>query len=106
MFYAYQVGSRPRQTFQLRLPNLRTKPALGNALLFQFSQLQLRCSTSISGLQVSPLLSDQQRTSLIFAEQIEIFQVKAWLATFKARNANLKLLDYRRKKKKKKRWLD
>ena len=42
--------------------------------------------------------SEQQRTWLVFAEQIEIFQVKAWLATFRARNANLKLLDDRRKK--------
>ena len=41
----------------------------------------------------SSLLSEQQRTWLIFAEQIEIFLVKAWLVTFKARNANLKLLD-------------
>ena len=34
--------------------------------------------------------SGQRRTWLIFAKQIEIFQVNAWLATFKARNANLK----------------
>ena len=39
---------------------------------------------------------------LPFAEQIEIFQVKAWLAIFKARNANLKLSDDRRKKEKQK----
>ena len=37
-----------------------------------------------------------------FAEQIEAFQVKAWLATFKARNANLKLLDDNVEKEKKK----
>ena len=37
--------------------------------------------------------SEQWRKWLIFAEQIEIFQVKAWLATFKARNANWKLSD-------------
>ena len=36
---------------------------------------------------------------MLFAEQIEIFQVKYWLDTFKARNANLKFLDDRRKKK-------
>ena len=47
-------------------------------------------------------LTEQRRTWLVFAEQINIFQVKAWLATFKARNANLKLLDDRRKRKKKK----
>ena len=35
--------------------------------------------------------SEQRRTWLVFAEQIKIFQVKAWLATFKAKNANLKL---------------
>ena len=35
-------------------------------------------------LASSPL-SDQRRTWLLFAEQIEIFQVNAWLATFKAR---------------------
>ena len=50
----------------------------------------------------SSLLSEQRRTWLIFAEQIEIFQVKAWLATFKARNANLKLLDDDVEKRKKK----
>ena len=38
-------------------------------------------------------LSEQRKTWSIFATQIEIFQVKAWLATFKARNANLNLLD-------------
>ena len=46
-------------------------------------------------------LSEQRRTWVIFAEQVEIFRVKAWLATFKARNTQLKLLDDRRKKKKK-----
>ena len=45
-------------------------------------------------------LTKQRRIWLVFAEQINIFQVKAWLSTFKARNANLKLLDNRRKKKK------
>ena len=48
---------------------------------------------------VSSPLSEQRRACLIFAERIEIFHVKAWLATFKARNANLKLLNDRRKKK-------
>ena len=43
----------PRRTPQLRLSSLRTKLALGNTLLFRFSQLQLRCSTSISGPQAS-----------------------------------------------------
>ena len=38
---------------------------------------------------------------IAFAEQIENFQVKYWLDTFKARNANLKFLDDRTKKKKK-----
>ena len=38
---------------------------------------------------------------IVFAEQIEIFQVKSWLVTFKARDANLKSLDDRRKKEKK-----
>ena len=38
-------------------------------------------------------LSEQRRSWLIFAEQIEIFEVKAWLATLKARSANLKLLE-------------
>ena len=33
-------------------------------------------------------------------EQIKIFQVNPWLATFKARNANLKLLDDAEKRKK------
>ena len=47
--YTYRVGLRARRTFQLRLSSLRTKPALGNALLLRFSQLQLRCSTSNSG---------------------------------------------------------
>ena len=50
----------------------------------------------------SSLLSEQRRTWSIVAEQIEIFQVKAWLATFKARNANVKLLDDDVKKTKKK----
>ena len=45
-------------------------------------------------------LSEQRRTRLIFAEQINVFQVKAWQAAFKAWNANLKLLDDRRKRKK------
>ena len=36
---------------KLRLSRMRTKPALGNALLFMFSQLQLRCSTLSSGPQ-------------------------------------------------------
>ena len=40
-------------------------------------------------------LSEQRRTRLLFAQQIEVFQVKAWLATFTARNANVKLLDDR-----------
>ena len=80
----------------------RTKPALGNALLTQFSHLQPRCSTLCSGPQsrspaASSLPNEQRR--LIFGEEIEIFQVKAWLAAFKARIANLKLLDDRRKKK-------
>ena len=42
---------------------------------------------------VSSPLSEQRETWSIFAKQIEIFQVKAWLATLKARNANLNLLD-------------
>ena len=42
---------------------------------------------------MSSPLSEQRKTWSIFAKQIEIFQVKAWLATFKARNANLNLLD-------------
>ena len=46
--------------------------------------------------------SEQRRTWLIFAKQIEIFQVKAWLATFKARNANLKFLKTIVEKRKKK----
>ena len=39
-------------------------------------------------------------------QQIEIFQVKAWLAAFKARKANLKLLDDREKRKKKNSSID
>ena len=38
---------------------------------------------------MSSPLSEQRKTWSIFAKQIEISQVKAWLATFKARNANL-----------------
>ena len=41
-----------------------------------------------------------------FAKQIKIVQVKAWLATFKARNANPKLFDDRRKKQTNKQQLD
>ena len=51
---------------------------------------------------VSSLQSEQRRTWLIFAKQIEILQVKVWLATFKAKNANLRLLVDRWKKKTKK----
>ena len=51
-------------------------------------------------LVASSPLSEQQKTWSIFAKQIEIFPVKAWLATFKARNANLNLLDDVEKKKK------
>ena len=54
----------------------------------------------------SSLLSEQRRMWLIFAEQIEIFRVKAWLATFKARNANLKFLDDNVEKRKKKQQPD
>ena len=45
-------------------------------------------------------LSEQRKTWSIFAKQIEIFQVKAWLATFKARNANLNVVDDIEKRKK------
>ena len=46
-------------------------------------------------------LGEQRRTWSIFAKQIEIFQVKAWLATFKSRNAYLTWLDDDVKKRKK-----
>ena len=52
----------------------------------------------------SSLLNEQRRPWFFFAEQIEIFQVKYWLATFKERNADLKLLDDCRKRKKKTAW--
>ena len=50
--FAYRVGLRAKSTFSA--PTLRPahKPALGNALLFWFGQLQqLRCSTFNSGPQ-------------------------------------------------------
>ena len=50
----------------------------------------------------SSLLSEQRRTWLILDEQMKIFQAKPWLATFIARNANLKLLDDDAEKTKKK----
>ena len=46
-------------------------------------------------------LSEQWRTWLFLDEQIKIVQVKPWPATFKARNANLKLLDDAEKRKRK-----
>ena len=61
-------------------------------------QLDHRSASELFPLASSPL-SEQRRTWLLFAEQIEIFQVKACQDTFKARNANLKFLDDRRKKK-------
>ena len=53
-------------------------------------------------LPVASSPRSEQRKWLVFAEQIEIFQVKAWLATFKTRNSNLTLLDDRLKKRRKK----
>ena len=64
--------------------------------------LDQRSSTKLSPLVASSPQTEQQRTWLIFANQIEIFQVKAWPATFKATNVNLKLSDDRWKKTKKK----
>ena len=84
----YDCG--PRRNFSAQTFKPAHK-ALGNALLF--CQLQLRCITPNSGPQASSPLNEQRKTWSIFAKQIEIFQVKAWLANFKARNANLNLLD-------------
>ena len=48
-FHHVEQDCGPRRTFPLILSSLCTKPALGNALLFRFSQLQLPCSTWNSG---------------------------------------------------------
>ena len=99
----YRVGLRAQTNFSAPTfePVHETGAGQRAALLFSLSQLQLRWSNSISCPQASSPQSEQRRTWLLFAEQIEIFQVKAWLSTFKARNANLKLWDDRRKRKRK-----
>ena len=101
-----ELDCGPRRTFQLKLSSLRTKPALGNTLFF--SSVSCSCDAAPGtalrkwALPVaSPPLSEQRKTWSIFAKQIEIFQVKAWLATFKARKENLNLLDDDKEKRKK-----
>ena len=107
---AYRVGLRAKAncsapTFE---PAHEARAWQRAALSFQLSQLQLRCSTSISGPQASSLRSElsvvrtAENVISFCPQQIEIFQVNAWLATFKARNTNLELLDDDGKKKKKK----
>ena len=104
----YRVGLQSQANFSAPTfePAHETRAGKHAALSVYLSQLQLRCSNLITGPQASSSrsspLSQQRRTCLLFAEQIEIFQVKYWLDTFKARNANLKFLDDRRKKKQKK----
>ena len=75
------------------------------AMRWSFGSVSCSCDAALRSavpkwaLRVtSSPLSEQRRTWLIFGEQIEIFQVKTWLATFKARNANLKFLDDCRRK--------
>ena len=51
---AYRVGLRAQANFSASTFELAHEaPALGNALLFWFSQLQLQCGTLKSGPQVS-----------------------------------------------------
>ena len=52
-----------------------------------------------TSMQASSQRNEQQRrTRLIFAEQIEIFQLKTWLDIIKAKNAKLIGLDKKKKK--------
>ena len=106
---AYRVALLARRTFQLRLSNLRMKPALDQraALSVQFSQLQLGYSTSISSPQASSLRSELStkraaENVIAFCRADRNLSSKSFANYFKARNANLTLLDDRRKKKKKK----
>ena len=59
----YRVGLRAQANFSAA-PTFKPahEAALGNALLFRFSKLQLRCTTSINGPQASSPPSEQRRT--------------------------------------------
>ena len=98
----------PGKLFSSDFSSLCTKPTLGNVLLLRLSQLQLRCSTSNSGQQASSPRSELSAIKVSSEERDRFcradrnFQVKAWQATFKARNTNLKSLDDDVEKRKKK----
>ena len=72
------------------------------------SQLQLRCSNLFTGPQASSHrgeLSAKRAAKNVIGfcrADRNLFRVKAWRATFKARHANLNMLDDRRKREKKK----
>ena len=88
----YRVGSRPQANF--------SAPTFEPAHEARAGQ---RAALSVQSAAAAMQHLDQRFTSklsVIFAEQIEIFQVKASLATFKKRNANLRLFDDHWKKKK------
>ena len=99
----YRVGLQAQANFSTPTfePAHESRAGQRAALLVYFScscDAATRSPVRKRALPVaSSPLSEQRRTRLLFAEQIEIFQVKYWLDTFKARNANLKFLDNRRK---------
>ena len=73
------LGKRWRY-WPLKFTNRKWQQSVLGRVALWFGQLQ-SCSTSISGLQASSLHSEQRKRWSILAEQIEIFQVKAGLAT-------------------------
>ena len=85
-----------------RSPRWKTRCFFG----FFLSQLQLRCSNSITGPQASSSRSELSakwaaKSVIAFCQADRNLSSKR-LDTFKARNANLKFLDDRRKRKRKK----
>ena len=97
------VGLRAQANFSAQTfkPASEARAGQRAALSVQSAAAAMQHLEQLSASVASSPLSVQQRTCLIFAKQIEIFQVKAWLATFKAGNANLKLLGDRRFEKEK-----
>ena len=81
------------------------------ALLVQLSQLQLRCSTSISGPQASSPRSElstkqAEKNVIAFCEHIEIFQVIAWTSYFQSKKCKSKVVRRLKKKEKKNSSID
>ena len=92
----------PRRTFQLRLSSLHTKHTLGNTKLFRFSQLQLRCSTSISGQQAISPQNEQRRTWLIFCRADRNISSKSLAGYCQSKKRKSKVVRRSLKKRKKK----